>query len=277
MMQAGVMSGTILGPLFGGLLASTFGQRMSFIAAGVIIFIATLAVIFWVQEVKTETTAKRSNVWKDLLYVFKIRLLMHMLLLLVLFQLAINMIQPLLTLHIAHLQGSVEDAVLTSGLVFALLGIAGIIASPFWGKVGAKHTYERVLFFCLVSSGIVVATQFFISNLWVFATVQFLFGLFIAGVVPAVNTLMVQKTSSDFRGRSFGLTASANQLGSMIGPLIGGALGYFLSIHWIFITTGLFLIVGALYSRTLTHTLPEEQEVVQRKKESSSGKVVREG
>jgi DHA1 family multidrug resistance protein-like MFS transporter len=68
-----------------------------------------------------------------------------------------------------------------------------------------------------------------------------MFGLFMAGVTPIVNTLMVQGTDEQFRGRSFGLTASANQFGSMLGPLIGGLVGVALGLQWIFVATGVIM------------------------------------
>jgi DHA1 family multidrug resistance protein-like MFS transporter len=246
MMQAGTMTGGILGPLFGGLLAVWFGQRMSFIAAGIIIFVATLAVIIWVKEGKTVTSSKRTGIWQGIRGAFQSRALINLLFLLMVFQLSVNMILPLLTLHIAELQGSLRDAVLSSGFIFSLIGIAGIIASPLWGRTGESHGYTRMLSFCLISSGLILSMQFFIYDLWLFTFVQFIFGLFMAGVVPAVNTLVVRSTHENFRGRSFGLTTSANQLGAMIGPLIGGAMGFFLNIHWIFVTAGALLLIAGL-------------------------------
>lgn len=241
MMQAGTMTGGILGPLFGGLLSTWFGQRMSFIIAAAVIFAATVAVIVWVKDGKAIPSENKSTIREDLKTVFKSQSLLNMLLLLLLFQLSINMIQPLLTLHIADLQGSVQDAVLLSGFVFALIGIAGIIASPLWGKAGERRGYKNILSLCLIGSGLVISMQYFIHHLWLFTVIQFLFGLFMAGIVPMVNTLVVRSTGDEFRGRSFGLTTSANQLGAMIGPLIGGAIGLFLNIHWIFVTTGIIL------------------------------------
>lgn len=246
MMQAGTMGGGILGPLFGGLLAVWFGQRMSFIVAGCIIFVAALAVIIWVREGKTPAPSRRTGMWQGLREAFRSRALVNLLFLLIVFQLSVNMIQPLLTLHIADLQGSLENAVLSSGIIFSLIGIAGIIASPLWGRVGERRGYTSLLSFCLIGSGMVVSMQFFIHTLWLFTFIQFAFGLFLAGVVPAVNTLMVRSTDDNFRGSSFGLTASANQIGAMIGPLIGGAMGYFLNISWIFVTTGLLLLCAGL-------------------------------
>lgn len=249
-MQAGTMTGGILGPLFGGVLAELFGMRKSFIAAAVIIFLAAVAVIVWVREEKgqAQSEAQLKKDTKPITYrmVFRNRALIHMLLILVVFQLSINMVQPLLSLHIADLQGGEKGAALSAGFVLALIGIAGIIASPIWGRMGERKGYYRILVFCLLSAGTVICLQYFVEALWVFALVQFVFGLFMAGVVPIINTLMVQNTDEQFRGRSFGLTASANQFGSMLGPLLGGLLGLFLGIHWIFVATGVIMFAAGM-------------------------------
>lgn len=255
MMQAGTMTGGILGPLMGGLLSLWFGQRLSFIVAALLILLATIAVIIWVKEGTAASAPKESKFWRDLKEALQDGALTRMLLLLLVFQLSLNMIQPLLTLHIANLQGELSGAVLTSGLVFALIGIAGIIASPFWGRVGEQHGFSRVLTLCFILSGAVVATQFFVQDLWLFTCIQFLFGLFMAGIVPNINTLVVQHTSESFRGRSFGLTTSANQMGAMIGPLIGGGLGFFLDIRWIFVTTGLIMVCAGISMLARRQTL----------------------
>ncbi|REK74666.1 MFS transporter [Paenibacillus paeoniae] len=243
MMQAGAMTGGILGPLFGGLLAEAFGMRRSFIVAAVIILAAALAVIFWVKEGKGGETKESVKSKQPITYrmALRNRTLIHMLLILVVFQLSLNMIQPLLSLHIAELQGGEKGAALSAGLVLSLIGIAGIIASPLWGRLGERKGYYRILILCLLCGGTVVCVQYFVEALWLFAMVQFVFGLFMAGIVPIINTLMVQNTDEQFRGRSFGLTAGANQFGSMLGPLIGGLLGLFLGIHSIFVATGIIM------------------------------------
>lgn len=243
MMQAGTMTGGILGPLFGGLLAEAFGMRRSFIAAAIIIFAAALAVIFWVKEDKGGESQQKAKDKQPVTYrmAFRNRALIHMLLILVVFQLSVNMIQPLLSLHIADLQGSEKGAVLSAGLVLSLIGIAGIIASPIWGRLGERKGHYRILVLCLLCAGTVICLQYFVEALWLFAFVQFVYGLFMAGIVPIINTLMVQSTDEQFRGRSFGLTASANQFGSMLGPLLGGLLGLFLGLHSIFVATGVIM------------------------------------
>ncbi|GIQ65451.1 hypothetical protein PACILC2_40190 [Paenibacillus cisolokensis] len=258
-MQAGTMTGGILGPLFGGLLAEAFGLRRSFVAAAVILLAGTAAVIVWVKEGRANATeAKRAEEEQSEPFTFRMalrsRALVGMLLLLVLFQLSVNMFQPLMTLHIADLQGGLQGAVLSSGFVLSLIGIAGILASPVWGRLGESKGYYRMLTVCLLMSGFIIGMQYFVQNLWLFAIVQFIFGLFMAGIAPIINTLVVQNTDERFRGRSFGLTTSANQLGSMLGPLIGGMLGLVVSIHWIFAATGI-IMAGAGASVWLSRRL----------------------
>jgi DHA1 family multidrug resistance protein-like MFS transporter len=248
-MQAGTMTGGILGPFFGGLLAVVFGFRLSFVVSGAIILVAALAVIVWVKEGTATVSGKRSTYRENLSFVLASSTLRNLLLLLLIFQVSYNMIQPLLTLHIADLQGSVRDAVFTSGWIFSLIGIAGIVASPLWGRAGERRGFMPILSFCLIAAGLVVSMQYFVNELWLFAFVQFAFGLFIAGIAPTVNTLFVRSTAEEFRGRSFGMTASANQLGAAMGPLIGGGLGLFMSIHWIFVTTGILLVYAGLWAR----------------------------
>lgn len=317
-MQAGTMTGGILGPLFGGLLAEWFGLRASFLAAGVIILLATIAVIVWVHERRPEHAADRAemrgaaadaagtgksaakiarrsatgpgatgplspgrdsgarrkgadnvsgtgagadsaagagakesgrSMWRDFRIALRSPVLLRLLLLLLVFQLSTNLVQPLLTLHIANLRGSFEGAVLSSGFILALTGIAGILASPFWGRRGEARGFARIMTLCLIVGGAIACTQFFIDNLWLFAAVQFAYGLFVAGVIPSINTLVVHATDDDFRGRSFGLTTSANQTGQMFGPLIGGAIGQLAGIHWVFVLTGSLLVAAGLMVR----------------------------
>jgi len=246
-MQAGTMSGGILGPLFGGVLSELFGIRVSFVIAAVLIFLASVAVIFWVREAHSKPPGQEtekfgvSRIFGDFRMALGNRPFLQMMALLLIFQLSVNMIQPLLTLHISNMQGKLEGAVLSSGIIFSLIGIAGIIASPAWGRIGQRFDYPRILYICLIGAGIIVSLQYFVNKLWLFTAVQFVYGLFMAGVVPSANTIVVQNTTSDFRGRSFGFTTSANQLGAMIGPLIGGGLGTLLGIHWVFVFTGIIL------------------------------------
>lgn len=245
MMQTALLTGGILGPLVGGVLSHLFGMRQSFVAASLFIFCGTMAVMFLVTEPKSTSPAKVGSILDDIKVAFSNRTLVGLLLLLMLVQMTAMVMQPLITVFVAQLQGKLEGAVLTSGFVFGLAGIAGAIAAPIWGKAGQKTGFSNVLILTLASAGLINAIQYFVGSIIQFSITQFVFGLFIAGVLPAINAIVVANTDPGFRGRAFGLTTSANQLGSMLGPIMGGLISTWFGIKMVFVFTGLLLVAAA--------------------------------
>lgn len=248
-LQAGAISGGLLGPLFGSLLTVTIGHGGSYMVGASLMFSATLAIIFGVHgDTQTISDERREKSDSTLKMILNHKLLWHLLMLVTLFQLAINMIQPLLGLYVIELLGSLKQATISSGFVFAVSGIAAVIASPLWNRFGERKSYSKVLILCLTLAGAVVALQFFVQNIWMLMIFQFLYGIFLAGIVPSINTIVVKNTAEAFRGRSFGLLNSATQVGLMIGPIISGAAALFISMNWIFVIAGILIIALGLWS-----------------------------
>lgn len=246
MMQTGLLLGGILGPLFGGALSHIFGMRLSFIISAAAIFLGTLAVKFLVTEVASTAQAGPGSMLDDFKRAVHNNKLVEMLFLLFVVQVATVMLQPLLTLYIAELQGNVEGAGLTAGIVYSLAGIAGAIAAPQWGKFGQHKGFYRTLVMAFFGAGMFNLGLFFARDIYKFAIMQFLFGLFIVGVYPAINTIAVSSSPKNFQGRVFGLTTTANQMGSMAGPLIGGVISSWLGIRPLFLCTGSLLLIAGL-------------------------------
>ena len=245
-MQAGLLCGGILGPLLGGTLSHLYGMRESFVISAFTIFLATVAAWRLVEEPQSALKPKASSIKEDIKAALSNRVLVHLLLLLLLVQMTTMVLQPLITLYIAELQGSLDGAELKAGFVFGLTGFAGAVAAPAWGKVGQKIGFFVVLVATLAGAGIVNSLQLFVDNLLQFSIIQFVFGLFIAGVLPAINSMVVANTDRDFRGRAFGLTTSASQLGSMFGPIFGGVISSLFGIQAVFVFTGVVLIGAAV-------------------------------
>ena len=246
LMQTATLTGTIFGPLIGGGLAHIFGIRASFVVSGAIILAAALAVRLLVTEPPRHELPAAGSVADDLRRALTDKLLRTMLLLIVLYQVAVMALQPLVTLHVAELQGSVAGAVLASGFVFSAAGVAGAIAAPLWGRLGQQLGYGRVLAAVFAGAGVFTVLAYFTANIWLFGLLQFAFGFFIAGVNPAVNTIIVMNSEAAFRGRAFGLMMSANQLGSLIGPLVSGPASAWTGIGAIFMAIGLMLLAVGL-------------------------------
>lgn len=91
-----------------------------------------------------------------------------------------------------------------------------------------------------MGAGACIFLQHFPSTLLGFAVLQFLFGLFFVGANPAISATLVERHSADFRGRVFGIATTANQTGSMLGPLVGSCISTFFGIQAVFLVMGLW-------------------------------------
>lgn len=259
-MQAGLVVGGIIGPLIGGVLSHFFGMRLSFVVSSLGICMATAAVYFFVKESAPPPPSQKSSLWIDMRTAFANRVLMRMLLLTFSVQAASNTLQPLITLYVAELQHTFEGVVLTSGFVYSLAGVASAIAAPLWGRIGQTRGFTTLMVVSLLGAGIFNFCQFWAGDIFQFGALQFFYGLFIVGVFPAINTLAVSSVDAGFQGRVFGLTTSANQLGAMFGPLIGGFLSSWMGIRPLFlITGGALLLLGLVVYRVFSHRISGKQ------------------
>ncbi|QDR82337.1 MFS transporter [Sporomusa termitida] len=246
-MQTTLLTGGILGPVIGGTLTHLFGMRLSFVAAAVIIFLGTLMVGALVAEPKHCQVQPESSIRDDLRAAFRNRRLMAVLLLLFAVQAVSMILQPLITLYVVQLQGNAAGVVFTAGIVYSLAGVAGAISAPLWGRLGQRAGFLRILVVAFAGAGLFNLSQFFAGDIYQFAGLQFLYGLFIVGVFPAINTIAVSCSDANSQGRIFGLTTTANQLGSMVGPLLGGGISSWLGIRPVFLVTGgMLLVLGGI-------------------------------
>ena len=189
------------------------------------------------------------HVVRDLRLALQNRGLLYVMFMFFLVQTCIMTIQPLITLYVEKLMGGAGDASVTmSGWIFSLAGIAGIIASPYWGKRGQRKGFVRTLCLVLFCAGSVNLCQVFVGNIWEFAVIQFIYGLFLSGAVPNINSTLVEVTPPEMRGKAFGLTTSAQQFGGVVGPLLGGFLGDHMPTKFVLFTTGVILLSAALYT-----------------------------
>lgn len=251
-MQGALTAGGVIGPLLGGVLASVFGMRVSFFIAAAALGIITLITFIFIKEPpRAEQTPEQILVAQkaEQVNLLKIPMIRRLLECAVVIQMAILILQPILTIYIAELNHSMENVVMLSGIVFSLGGFAGAISSPLWGKYGQKHGFFRTMCITLAISGIVLILQAIPDTLIPFAVLQFMCGLFYAGVYPSINSILVKKSPPEQRGRIFGLMFSAQQVGSTIGPLVGGIIGTFIGLKFVFIFAGalMFLTSASMY------------------------------
>ena len=247
-MQGALTAGGIIGPLFGGILAEVFGMRMSFFLAAAALFLNFIVLVFFIKEPPTDTAGADSAADSegDKVSLWKIPVIRLMLVSAALVQVVILIVQPILTTYISHLAGDLDNLVFISGLIFSMSGFSSAITAPLWGRFGQHHGFVKALRLSLVLAGIFFFVQALPDTLYTFAASQFDIGLFFSGIYPSINAILAEKTSASIKGRVFGLMFSAQQIGAMGGPILGGVIATFLGMKYVFLAAGALLLFISL-------------------------------
>lgn len=242
-MQGVLTAGGVIGPLLGGLLAEYFGMRLSFFLAAGALFLNCIVFIFFIKEPPAPNATKSTETKKSVRpSLWRIPLIRNLLLCGTLVQMVILILQPILTTYITLLAGELPNLIFISGLIFSLGGIAGAIAAPIWGHFGQRFGFFKTMSLALIFSGIAIIIQGIPNNLCWFAAMQFVGGLFFAGIYPSINAVLAGNTPPEVKGSIFGLLFSAQQIGAMAGPILGGVIATFLGMKYVFFLAGIILI-----------------------------------
>lgn len=249
-MQAGLTCGNVIGPLLGGSLATLFGMRTSFFVAGSLLTITTLIFMFYIPE-PPKASAPENKQNEPQVKLLAQPIVREILLYVAVVQMVILVVQPVLSLYVSELNHGEGNIIFLSGVAFSLVGIASALTAPSWGRFGQKHGFYCALCLTALVSGVM---SFIVSlpksMLW-FCVANFGYGLCCAGIQPSLSAILASNTEADVRGRVFGYMFSAQQFGSMVGPLLGGVIATYLPLKSVFIVAGLLLfsISGCVWLR----------------------------
>lgn len=247
-LQTGGAFGNIMGPLLGGVLSYYLGIQQTLLLAAATLTFATAIVIFGVKEIAAKDKSKKTDFVADFKTVWANHTLLLMLFTVLLFQSSVSFIQPILPLYVQAIFGE-GDASIVTGIIFSLVGIATVLAAPVWGKRGQQRGYKSIIMLGLLGSGAFALLHALTANLWLLGALRFFFGIFLAALMPGSNAVIARTVGPEFRGRAFGFSSSAAQLGFFIGPLAGGVIGEFLGLNMVFVFTAVLLFGTAAFLR----------------------------
>lgn len=248
LMQSANICGGIIGPLLGGILATAFGMRNSFYVGAVALSLITVTTILFIKEppVAPEKEINKAQNTSYLTFI-KDKNILILLLCVCMTNLVILQIQPIVSLYVQQLSHNSDKAVLLTGFIMSLGGIAGALASPLWGKTGQKVGFYKTITLAFISAGLLMSLQGVPNSLVLFGLMQFLCGLGFSGIFPSANSILVLLTPPSSRGMGFGSLFSAQMLGGALGPVIGGVIVSFMSFNTVYIISGSILFVIGIY------------------------------
>ncbi len=244
-LQTAQAAGGICGPLFGGIAGQYLGHRMTFLGAGLWLLFVTIIIWLTVRETAPKVQGGKMHIISDLRMAFSNRMLRTVLLITIFVQASLTMLSPVLSLQVARLGGSSKASIL-AGLIYSLAGFAQVFAAPLWARRARRTGFRPVFVTGLLGATLFNVPMAFVRNLYVFGALRFATGLTTAGASLSENGLTAKSVDAEFRGRAFGILASARQMGQMLGPLMGGITGSSLGLEATFIFTTAVLFVTSV-------------------------------
>ncbi|WP_395489175.1 multidrug efflux MFS transporter MdtG [Cedecea davisae] len=248
-LSTGSVSGALLGPLMGGLMADTYGLRSVFFITSLVLFICFVMTLFFIRESFTPVSKKDMLHARQVLTSLKNpRLVLSLFVTTMIIQVATGSIAPILTLYVRDLAGNVSNLAFISGMIASVPGVAALIGAPRLGKLGDRIGPEKILIGALAISVLLLIPMSLVQNVWQLGILRFLLGAADGALLPAVQTLLVYNSSNQIAGRIFSYNQSFRDIGNVTGPLLGAAVSASYGFRTVFLVTASVVMFNAVYS-----------------------------
>jgi DHA1 family multidrug resistance protein-like MFS transporter len=256
LIQMSSFAGNAVGPSLGGLSADHFGYRLSFGVSGGLFVMAGVLTILFVKErfvpPPPEATAPGlTGILRDVRTRGRDRQLLVMMLVVFSAQFGVNVVQPMLPLFVQYIDPA-QSAATVTGIIFTVAGMVAAISSVFWGRIGDRIGYRRLLIGMAFGAGLVYIPQALVVSVVQLVVLRGILGIFDGGLLPSANALIASSGSADKSGQrsshgtTYGLITLANGMGFAFGPLAGGVVAATLGLRNVFlVTAAILLAIGA--------------------------------
>lgn len=246
-LTTGYVSGNLIGPVLGGILAQVFSIRWTFILTGIFLIIVFILSATLVHEHFTPITRdqqEQSGSW--LHRVKRPKLILVLLVSTMIIQMGNNSITPIISLYVKQLMNNVGPITLVAGIIAALPGISTLLAAPKLGDYGDRRGISRVLIFGYVFAVLMYFPQGFVTSIWLLGILRFMIGVSDGALFPAVQTMLTKNSPQELTGTVFSWNQSFQAAGSMFGSLFGGLVANIFNYNGVFIFTAITLLLNFL-------------------------------
>lgn len=165
--------------------------------------------------------------------------------------------QSLLFIIVAPMARSIGLTEWQFGLTFSLANFSLIFAAPFWGRKSDSIGRKPVFIIGLAGSGVGTLLMAFSLSMGLRGTVaavglmgmifmsRVVYGLTASSIYPSASGYIADVTDWHNRAKGMALIGSANSIGSILGPAIGGGLAFMGALFPMYAAAAIS-IVGAL-------------------------------
>ncbi|WP_338086313.1 multidrug efflux MFS transporter MdtG [Nissabacter archeti] len=248
-LSTGAVSGALIGPLIGGLLADRYGLRPVFFITALVLFVCFVFTLFLIKEQFVPVSKKEMLTGRQVLASLKNpKLVLCLFVTTLIIQVATGSIAPILTLYVRELAGDTQNLAFISGMIASVPGVAALISAPRLGKLGDRIGPERILITMMALSVVILIPMAFVQNPVQLGILRFLLGAADGALLPAVQTLLIYNSTQQVAGRVFSYNQSFRDIGNVTGPLLGAAVSAGYGFRAVFGVTACVVLFNAVYS-----------------------------
>ncbi len=136
---------------------------------------------------------------------------------------AFSMLTPIMPLFLPELGVHSTAAIdIWAGILSGVTSFVAAFASPVWGKVADQRGRKLMLIRSSVAIGFFTILMGLSTNVWQFFAARMLMGVF-AGFSSAAIALVASQVPERRLGYSLGWLSTGQLVGSLVGPIMGGA------------------------------------------------------
>ncbi|HFI0091166.1 TPA: multidrug efflux MFS transporter [Streptococcus suis] len=249
-LSTGVVAGNLIGPTLGGILAEMFGVHMVFLLVGLLYAIVVLLTVFYIREDFVPIKKGEEMSVKEVFEQVKDRqMLVGLFVTSMIIIAAAQAVVPILTLYVRHL-GQTDNLLFVAGFIISLPGMASLVTSGYLGKIGDRIGNHRLLLIALTYSLLINVFCVFAENPFQLGLLRFMYGFGTGALLPSVNSLLTKLTPKEGISRIFSYNQLFNNLGSVVGPMMGSAVAAHMGYDWVFYLSSGLVLFNLIWSLT---------------------------
>jgi len=242
-LSAAMFSGSMAGASLGGLFASHFGYARTFQAAGGILLLSSLIILLATEE-QFERPAPAPG--EDARWIrFRMPRLGHawpLLFLILTMATARQFDMAFLPLLTQEIHGGLEGVSVWTGGLFAVGGLAGLLAGITLGRLADRASPQRIGMLSSAAAGAAMLVQGLSYTFALLFPARFAVMFAAGGLDPVLQSWLARITPPQRRGFVFGWAATARSAGWILAPLLSGVIASAFGLRAIFLAGALLFL-----------------------------------
>jgi MFS family permease len=159
---------------------------------------------------------------------------------------AMTLLLPFLPLYVEQLGVKDPAAIVQwSGIAYGATFLSAALVAPLWGRLADLYGRKLMLIRASLGMALAMALIGIAHDVWQLVGLRLLAGL-LGGYASGSMVLIATQTPKERSGWALGTLSSAVMAGSLVGPLVGGALPPLIGIRWTFFAAGAVIFAAFL-------------------------------